>query len=176
MKPPELNDFVVSRQKLIGDNNNSFLDRFMDTVGDETGTFDMAVAADEFLITPDEGYIYLIDEVNIVYGDITAGFSITGFGGGAALGNGMNMEIRRNGNVEKTIFEDMTTNLDLITLGKTQWVFTGANETLLSINIIEQIPIRLNSDEYSLVIETQDDMSFLDYMKTRIKGRYYKQS
>jgi len=167
---PPLNQDVAHEQQLIGTLMNTVFDRFLDTVGDETGTTVMNTIADEFLITPGTGYIYVIDELKILVADTAGAFSIAGFGNGAALTNGFKLELRRGTNVEKTFFGAVKTNPEMISLGEEKM---SLSDTLLTVTIRWPAPIRVPYG-YSLVLQTLDSMVTIEYMKARAKGRSFR--
>ena len=167
---PPLNQDVAREQQLIGSLMNTVLDRFLDTVGDETGTTAMNTVPDEFLITPGAGYIYVIDKLKILIADTAGMLSIAGFGNGEALTNGFKLELRRGTNVEKTFFDAVKTNPEMISLGDEKM---SRSDTLLTVTIHWPVPIRVPYG-YSLVFQTLDSMVTMEYMKVRIKGRSFK--
>jgi hypothetical protein len=167
---------IATRQKLIGDPNNSILIDYLDN---GSGVIDMARVADTYRIKPTGNDIYLIDKCRIVIADdVTIDIGVGGekFGGIAALATGCKFEIRDDKEkvlVDLTGGETIQTNSHLSLLGKTNF-FNMSTGSRVSTEFKPSAPIRLDARRgESLVFQSQDSLANLESMRIKTIGRIF---
>lgn len=176
----------AKRHLIIGDDNESSFNRYMDTVGDGSGTVEMNTVIDIFYIKPEANEVYIIDSITITVGD-NAILSPIGFGGGSALANGIKLDTRVNvGVAGETLSTDIRssapikTNFDLFSFGRSDSCSSTAPGCIVSStrNFKEiSTPIRLDGvKNEALVCETQDVMTGVSYLRIYVSGRIYNNS
>lgn len=163
----EFSEETLQASELIGDKEHSSYTRYLDTVGDRSGTKDIATTADRYFIQPAVGEIFLVDEIRIVIGD-TGLFSGGGFGAGAVLGTGCLLQIERLRSGVLTIVQDLldavpiTMNQQFYSIGKVDAIVNAAG-SMISTRIGCR-PIQLNGNHGDiLVFESQVTLAGLDY-------------
>jgi len=164
--------------KLLGDPNHAELARYLDTVGDGSGSKNMHVAAATYRLSPPSGLIYVIDEIRIVGWDDTVAAGVS-FMGLVALTLGCKLEIRsKPSDSDEIVIEDLTngvtikTNGDLACLGETILFNQGA-ESLVQCSI-KGTPYRLEGNKgESLVFQTQDSLANITGLHVMARGRIY---
>lgn len=166
--------------KLIGDPNHAELSRYLDTVGDGSGSNIMNIAAPTtFRIKPPDGQIFLIDEIRIAGWD-NAPASGGSFIGIAALTIGCKLEIREKpGDSAEIVIQDLTDgeplkqNACMMCLGDTD-IDNLTGQSMVQCSIKPGGPYRLEGKRgESLVFQTQDDLSGILGLRVRAIGRIY---
>lgn len=164
---------------IVGDPNHAELARYLDTVGDGSGSKDMSGAVDTYFLTPPAGMMYIIDEIRIIGWDDQVAAGVT-FMGIAALTNGCKLEIRSQpGASAAIVIEDLTDGLpiksngNLACLGETILFNQGA-ESLVQCSIGKRAPYRLEGNKgESLVFQTQDVLTTVTALYVMAIGRSY---
>lgn len=164
--------------KLIGDPNHAELFRYLDTVGNGSGSKSMNTTPDEYIIKPPDGYIYLIDKIHIAGWDDAIASGATFFGI-SALSTGCKLELRSGPNenvlLDLTNGELIKNNGDLACIGDTQIINDHtATICLVYCNINPGAPIRLDgSKEDMLVFESQVTLAGISGLRIMVVGRAY---
>lgn len=166
------------KQKLLGNPTNDILARYLDSVGDGSGTKNMAAAADEYFLAPGSNLIYVVDHIRIAIVD-DAALDADGFGGLAALTNGCLLKVQSvDGNVADIV--DLTDDVsikshgELSGLGKLSIIDEAAG-CFVQCDVELGAPIRLNGDRNErLLFKTQDDLSGLVSLYVFATGRIFK--
>ena len=164
--------------KLLGDPNHAELARYLDTVGDGTGTKDMSTTPATYRLKPPTGTIYVIDEIRIVGWDEQVAAGVT-FMGISALSTGCKLEIRsKPSSSDEIVIEDLTdgipikNNGHLANLGETI-LFNTSAESLVQCSI-KGTPYRLEGSKgESLVFQSQVTLANIREMYVMAKGRIY---
>lgn len=165
----------------IGDPNHEEFARHLDTVGDGSGTKNMAAVAATYRLTPPSGTIFVVDEIRIVGWDnaVPAG---GGFIGIAALVTGCKLEIREKPHgATETVVEDLTggvpiqNNGHLCLLGTTTFMIESVGiQCIVQCSIKNKSPYRINGSRgESLVFQTQDNLAGLVGLYVSALGREY---
>ena len=174
----------ANKQKALGNPTNDILNRFLDSVGDGSGTKDMAAAADIYYLTPPDGLVYVVDSLRITLGDATS-FDADGFGGGAALATGCLLKLEEFNDVAAVIhdFTDavpIKSHEELAALGRLE-VSDGLVQTpgcLVRCTIPwfeEGAPVRINgSKDERLAFTVADSLAGLTKMFVFAQGRIFK--
>lgn len=166
--------------KLIGDPNHGELSRYLDTVGDGSGSKDMNIALPTtFRIKPPDGQIFVIDEVRIAGWDNAPASGGT-FIGTSALTSGCKFEIREKPSASpEVVLKDLTdgtaikANACFMCLGDTD-IDNLTGQSMVQCSIKPGGPYRLEGKRgESLVFQTQDDLSALLGLRVRAIGRVY---
>lgn len=167
--------------KLIGDPNHAELDRFLDTVGDGSGSKNMNVAANTFRLKPPDGTIFLVERLLLSGWDNAIASGGT-FIGTAALTTGCKFEIREKpGDSPEVVIQDLvdgvliTNNGDLATLGKLSITNDAAAVQCLVQCVIEPgAPYRLEGKRgESLVFQSQVTIAAVLGLRIKAIGRIY---
>jgi len=170
------------KQKLLGNPTNDLLGRFLDTVGDGSGTKNMNVAADEYFIKPGADLIYVIDKVSILIED-DAVLDPAGFGGRATLTTGCLLKVQEDNGGAPHDIVDLTdgiaikTNGELALIGHLT-VADGAASCFVQCDVSLGAPIRLDGNRNErLLFETQDlvgELGNLVKLYVFVAGRIFK--
>ena len=160
----------IEKAKLMGSPVHDVLTRLLDTVGDGSGTTDMATTADIYYLTPPEGQIYIVENIFINILD-DAALDIDGWGGIAALASGCKFNIFRGSSSARdlTAGAPLQDHLQLGRYAKLE-IETDAGGCIVHAHFA--IPtIRLDGDAgESLVFEVQDDLSSLVRQEVSVTG------
>lgn len=174
---------AASKAILLGDSSHSILTRYLDTVGDGTGTKNMnAAAGDVYFIKPPKDRNYIIDEVSILITDNATPTPIIFGGMAGALANGILFRITsKPGASDPVVDKDLLDGLpikkneDLSFFGALdRWVDAATNCMIaLKCNFREKgTPIVLFGHRgEALEFVTQDNMSTLTSLFVKIIGR-----
>jgi hypothetical protein len=172
---------TASKQRLLGNPTNDILARYLDSVGDGSGTKNMATTTDEYYLSPPTDQIFVIDKIRI---SITDGATLDadGFGGIAALVNGCILKIQRNESqvVDIRDLSDAITiksHGELASLGKL-YVASEAAGCIVECEIdygIGAAPLRLDGkNKERILFHVQDDLSSLSKVYVFASGRMFK--
>ena len=173
--PLQYGEENIRRVLLMGSREHEILARLLDTVGDGTGTKNMAAAAATYRIKPPVGEVYLIHNIFANILD-DAPIDMDGWGGIAALANGCKFEIRRQEAASPAVVvrdltdgQPMKDNLQLSRFGRLE---TQSGATGCIIHVDFKLPaIRLDGDRgESLVFQTQDNLAALVRQEVSVAG------
>lgn len=165
-------------------NGAKLISRNLDTVGNGTGTTnaigDYSSAAEEFKIAPGVGEHFHIHRLIVSIGD-AGSFDSGGYGAVtpvASLTNGVVLRVQNGGTVFSLTDDPITTNAEWAAYCHDVTVHSfGSGDALLTARWTfdkSGIPISLRGDEgEELVVELNDDLTFLTAHKFLIQG-YYK--
>jgi len=165
----------IRRAYELGSREHEILSRLLDSVGNGTGTKNMAGAADEYLIKPPAGEIFLIDQIIVTIED-GAAIDVDGWGALVALTNGCLFRVRRQEAASPVVtVKDLAdgtpfkSNIQLGRLGEL-YIFSSMTGCLIQAKL--KIPtIRLDGQRgESLSFETQDDLSGLTRQEVAVLG------
>lgn len=167
----------IDKWLAMGSPEHEILARLLDTVGDGSGTKDMAGAANVYFIQPPAGEIYLIRNIVLTISD-DAGFDADGWGGLAALANGCKFEIRRKeGASPAVVVRDLTDGVVLkehAQLGRygSLSLAVDAGGGCVVQAMFEYLPvIRLDGDrKEQLVFQVQDSLANLVTQEMMVLG------
>jgi hypothetical protein len=170
------------QHELLGTDDQSDHRRFLDDVGDGSGTKEMNVAADIFYLAPDTGEIYVIDEIRIAGADASV-LNPGGFLGTAALTNGILIRKERvEGSTPAIVVEDLLnglpikTNAGLMDLGDGQ-IEDGAASCFISVGMKLRenghvLKLDGNRGE-RLAVQTLDSMAAYIHLRVSVYMRQY---
>jgi hypothetical protein len=167
--------------KLIGDPNHAELDRFLDTVGDGSGSKEMNTVANVFRLKPPDGTIFLVERILISGWDNAIASGGT-FIGTSALTTGCKLEIREKpGATAESVIQDLTdgipikNNGELGTMGRLLITNDAAAVQCLVQCIIEPgAPYRIEGKRgESLVFESQVTLAAILGLRVKAIGRIY---
>lgn len=177
MTTPPFSMHSAKERRLIGDSANAVLFAYLDTVGNGSGTINMAAAATSYLTKPAAGEVWLIEHIRII---IASAAPVDGvkFGAIAALANGCKLEVRSGLASPLTISRDLTAgkpikdNVQLAALGDTE-IFNFSASSLISCHI--KHTLRLTGDYGdALYFQTQDSLVTLSAMYVAVDGLRFK--
>jgi hypothetical protein len=160
----------------LGSPEHPILSELLDTVGDGSGTKDMATSADTYLLAPPAGLLYVIDAIHLVITD-GAALDVDGWGSLAALTLGCNFDIKQG--VAPVSAHDFTSGVTLKShghlarLGPIEFTSTALG-CIARVHICENTPFRLDGDrDETLVFQTLDDLTALSSMEVGVFGRVF---
>lgn len=171
----------IEEHKMMGVDYKDFWRQLFSTVGDGTGTTDMAAAADEYFILPGSSSVYVVEKIKILVedsGDLPNDeFASTG----GALANGIKFELIQGDVTNKNVINSylggvlIKQNSDFTLLGEVTYSIdiAGLSTLLCEIDCVKEFGFPLFVDgehNYGLRIETQDDLSGLDRMLVMVSG------
>lgn len=170
--------------KLIGDPNHDEIARYLDTVGDGSGSNVINTTPNTFRLKPPDGTLYIIDKIRLVgWDDILASAEL--FIGISALTTGCKLEIRSQpGSSPEKVIQDLTggelikSNGDLACLGD----LLILNDATLTRSLVQCIikpeaPYRIEGKRgESLVFQTQVTLAGLLGFRVMAIGRKYSNS
>lgn len=138
--------------------------RFLDTVGDGSGSIDAAanfsVTPGVFKLTPAASTVVLLDKIRVLIGD-TSPFSLAGYGAGAAVATGLDIAIvsaEDETQIVAQVYIALTRHLDLV-FAHSEWLtgLGGTDDLLLA-----DLPVlRSIDDSETLRVKLDDDFSSL---------------
>lgn len=170
------------QQALVGDDRQGRHRRYLDLVGDGTGSKEMNVGTNIFRLTPPTAETFVIDELCISAADAGV-LNPVGFVSIAALSTGILLEVR-----EAAGSSPENTNLDLLdglpiknTIGLMELgdaiVIDQAAACAISVKMklyVNGRPLRVSGNRgESLVCQIQDNLSGLDFLRMSVKLRQY---
>jgi hypothetical protein len=163
---------TISEQRMIGEQGISYLHQRLDTVGDGSGTKDMATTADEYFIEPAATQVAYIETLRFII-RMSGDFPWEEFAATTgALATGCLLKIKQNNASTFTTVKDLLTgtaitiNADFLHFGEVSTSISTSNDSVLVATFLfRQImgyPIILRGDRnFLLSFETQDDLSAL---------------
>lgn len=169
----------AKKQMLLGDPEHELLFALLDTVGDGSGTKNMATTADVYLTKAPTNEIYVIDHITIGILDDSA-IDVDGWGGIAALTTGCLFTIQREEGASAAydIFdftggETLKDHIQLGRLGEMNFI-SDATGCFVQLHMALGAPIRLDGDKgEAIVFEVQDNLSTLVRQEVAITGRRF---
>jgi len=169
------------KQKLLGNPTNDILFRYLDSVGNGSGTKDMGTTVDEYFIKPPAGFIYVIDKLRIAVVD-NAVLVPSGFGGAAALVTGCLMKLQAAGSEIVDILDlldgtPLKNHGELSALGILE-IQDGAASCFVQCEVDyarDGAPLRLDGDrDERIMFKVQDDLSGYVSVYVSVTGRVFK--
>ena len=169
-----------SAEKAVLLGGSSQLFRYLDSIGNGTGTKNMAAVADEYYLKPPASSTFIIDEINIRIDDNLIATPDT-FGGIAALGGGCSLDIvsQPTGKSLTPILDlldgiTLKTNSDLAMFGPMEiWHDAPGSTLVCRINLRNRsAPIALFGKEYQFLrFIVADNLSALAHVYVFAIGR-----
>lgn len=169
---------AAQNHKLLGNANNDMLMRYFDSVGNSTGTKNMATTVDEYFLTPGVNDIYLIDSIRFAITDSSA-LDADGFGGIAALSNGCLLKLQEFNDVASDILDildgvPIKSHGELSAIGDIMVSDTTIPGCFIRIDMHFSAPLRLDGSKYHrLMFKVQDDLSALVSVYVYTCGRVF---
>lgn len=145
-----------------------YFSRFMDTVGDATGTVEQAVNGSvtpvEFCVTAPSGYAYIVHALTITYA-VTGKLDSGGYGNGSALTNGVAVyeknpdgSVKRDATFQLPIKSNVTWSA--YSFNSSSLTFGSGDESLsFKYDFIDDSAPIVLSPGQSYCLKVQDDLS-----------------